>query len=182
MLEAETARRRFRAKKTLPLKVREFFRNASTGLDKSHTNVYNKICKLSKKVGRIPAREGAVGFFAQLLWKGGVIMLENKNVVTVIILSIVTCGIYALIWSWKTMNALHNQGQKSLVDPIVQFILLFFYIGYIVFALCADANLNSIREQRGLATKDNKILYLILALVFPIALIAIVQNDINELA
>ncbi len=109
-------------------------------------------------------------------------MLENKNVVTVILLSIVTCGIYSLVWCWKTMSALHTQGQKSLVEPIVQFILLFFYIGYIIFALCADANLNSIREQRGLPVKDNKILYIILAIVCPIALIAIVQNDINELA
>ncbi len=109
-------------------------------------------------------------------------MLQNKNVVTVIILSIVTCGIYSLIWCWQTMNALDAQGQKSLVPPVVQFILLFFYIGFIVFALCADANLNSIREQRGLAAKDNKILYLILGIVFPIALVALVQNDINELA
>lgn len=109
-------------------------------------------------------------------------MLQNKNVVTVIILSIVTCGIYSLVWCWQTMNALDSQGKKSLVPPIVQFLLLFFYIGFIVFALCADANLNSIREQRGLATKDNKILYLILGIVFPIALVALVQNDINELA
>lgn len=109
-------------------------------------------------------------------------MLQNKNVVTVIILSIVTCGIYSLVWCWQTMHALHSQGQKSLVDPIVQFILLFFYIGFIVFALCADANLNSIREQRGLPAKDNKVLYIILGIVFPIALIALVQNEINELA
>ncbi len=109
-------------------------------------------------------------------------MLENKNVVTVILLSIVTCGIYSLVWYWKTMNALHNEGQKSLVDPIVQFILLFFYVGNVIFALCADANLNSIREQRGLPAKDNKVLYIVLGLLLPIALVAIVQNDINELA
>ncbi len=109
-------------------------------------------------------------------------MLQNKNVVTVIILSIVTCGIYSLIWCWQTMHALDAEGKKSLVPPIAQFLLLFFYVGFIVFALCADANLNSIREQRGLARKDNMILYIILGIVFPIALVALVQNDINELA
>lgn len=109
-------------------------------------------------------------------------MLQNKNVVTVIILSIVTCGIYDLIWCWQTMHALDAQGQKSLVPPIAQFLLLFFYVGFIIFALCADANLNAIREQRGLAAKDNKIIYIVLAIVLPIALIAFVQNDINELA
>ncbi len=111
-------------------------------------------------------------------------MLQNKNVVTVILLSIVTCGIYGLVWCWQTMHALDEQGKKSLVPPIAQFLLFLLtaYIGWIIFALCADANLNSIREQRGLAVKDNKILYIILAIVFPIALIALVQNDINELA
>lgn len=108
-------------------------------------------------------------------------MLENKNVVTVILLSIVTCGIYSLVWYWKTMNALHNEGQRSLFDPIIQFILLFFYVGNIFFAICADSNLNAIREKRGLPAKDNKVLYIVLAIVLPIAMVAIIQNDINEL-
>ena len=64
-------------------------------------------------------------------------MLQNKNVVTVIILILVTCGIYNLIWVWQTAQALHEQGKNSLVDPIVQFILylLTAYIGWIIFAI-----------------------------------------------
>lgn len=111
-------------------------------------------------------------------------MLQNKNVVTVVILSIVTCGIYSLVWCWQTMHALDEEGKSSIVPPIAQFLLFLFtaYIGWILFALCADANLNAIRTNRGLAVKDNKILYIILAIVLPIALIAFIQNDINELA
>lgn len=111
-------------------------------------------------------------------------MLQRKNVVTVIILSLVTCGIYNLIWVWQTAASLHEQGRNSLVDPIVQFILylLTAQVGWIIFAICADNNLNSIRAQRGLPGKDNKILYIILAIVFPIALTAIIQSEINELA
>lgn len=111
-------------------------------------------------------------------------MLENKNIVTVIILSLVTCGIYNLIWVWKTANALHTQGQKSLVDPMIQFILylLTAQVGWIVFSMCADANINSIRAQRGLPEKDNKVLYIVLSIFIPIVVTALVQNEINELA
>ena len=111
-------------------------------------------------------------------------MLQNKNVVTVVLLSIVTCGIYNLVWVWQTSDALHQQGKNSIVEPIVQFVLylLTAQIGWIIFSISADNNLNAIRAQRGLPAKDNKILYIILAIVFPIAVTALVQNEINELA
>lgn len=109
-------------------------------------------------------------------------MLQNRNVVTVIILSIVTCGIYSLYWSYVTMKALDEEGNASNMPFIVQFILLFCYIGYIIFALNANNNLNAIRAKKGLPAKDSMVLFLILGVVFPIALVALVQNDINELA
>ena len=66
--------------------------------------------------------------------------------------------------------------------PSEQFLLLFFYVGYILFGLNADANINAIKANKGLPTQDNKILWIILGLVFPVALIALVQNEINKLA
>ncbi len=111
-------------------------------------------------------------------------MLKNRSVVAVIILSLVTFGIYNLYWVWVTARDLDNEGNNSLVPPVIQFILYLFtaYIGWIVFALCADSNINAIRAQRGLPQKDNKIIYIVLAIVLPIALAGLVQNDINELA
>jgi len=109
-------------------------------------------------------------------------MLENKSVATVVILSIVTCGIYALVWTWKTMKALDAEGQASNMDPVLQFVLLFFYVGYILFGFNADANLNAIKEKRGIPTSDNKVLYIILGFICPIILIALIQSEINKLA
>lgn len=108
-------------------------------------------------------------------------MLKERNVVTVILLSIVTCGIYSLYWTYVTMDALDKEGQASNMPVIAQFLLLFFYVGYILFGINADANINAIKEKKGVATADNKVLWLILGLVFPIALIALVQNEINQL-
>ncbi|MBQ3543712.1 MAG: DUF4234 domain-containing protein [Lachnospiraceae bacterium] len=109
-------------------------------------------------------------------------MLQNRSVATVIILSLVTCGIYALYWTYVTINALDQEGQSSNMPAIVQFLLLFFYVGYILFAINANNNLNAIRAKKGYPAKDQMVLYLILSVVCPIALVALVQNDINELA
>jgi len=79
------------------------------------------------------------------------------------------------------MDALHNEGNASNMSPIVQFILCFFYVGYILFGLNADANLNAIKASRGLPTADNKVLWMILGFVFPIALVILIQLEINKL-
>lgn len=108
-------------------------------------------------------------------------MLKNRSVGLVIILSIVTCGIYALYWTFVTMKALDEEGGASNMSFVVQFILLFFYVGYILFGINADANINAIKQKKGMPTADNKVLWLVLGLVFPIALIALVQSEINNI-
>ena len=111
-------------------------------------------------------------------------MFVNRSVVTVIILTIVTCGIYGIVWYWKACHELYNAGGKSLgnLSPEIQFVLFFVYVGGVVFAINADDNINAVKAQRGLSVSDNKVIYVILALVFPIALIALVQNEMNQLA
>ncbi|MCR5816791.1 MAG: DUF4234 domain-containing protein [Ruminococcus sp.] len=111
-------------------------------------------------------------------------MFTNKSVVVVIVLTIVTCGLYSIYWYWKTINELYNAGGKSLgnLTPGIQFLLFFVYVGGVVFAINADDNLNAVKQQRGLTAADNKVIYVILALVFPIALMALVQNEMNQLA
>ena len=111
-------------------------------------------------------------------------MFTNKSVVVVIVLTIVTCGLYSIYWYWKAINELYNAGGKSLgnLTPGIQFLLFFVYVGGVVFAINADDNLNAVKQQRGLTAADNKVIYVILALVFPIALIALVQNEMNQLA
>lgn len=109
-------------------------------------------------------------------------MLQQRSVATVIILSIITCGIYSLYWSYVTINALDEEGGASNMSPILQFVLMFFYVGMVLFGINANANINSIRERRGLPTRDNQIAWLLLGLFIPIVLVGIVQNEINQLA
>lgn len=112
-------------------------------------------------------------------------MLKNRSIVVVIILSLVTCGIYGLYWIYATAQELENEGKSgSGMSPVVLLIVcLFFpYIGYLLFGMAADQNLNNIRMQRGIPTVDNKTLYMILGFIIPIVLVCLVQNEINKLA
>ena len=111
-------------------------------------------------------------------------MFTKRSVATVIILSIVTCGIYSLYWFWVAIKELYEAGHKSIgnLEPVIQFILIFVYVGGIFFAINADANLNEARAQKGIAAVDNKVLYIILAIVCPIVMVALVQNEMNKLA
>ncbi len=109
-------------------------------------------------------------------------MIKNRSVATVVILSIVTCGIYGIYWYWQAISSLDQAGGKSNMPPIAQFLLLFFYVGGIIFAINANANINAVRANRGLPEQDNMVLWLILFIVFPIAGVALVQQAMNEIA
>ncbi len=111
-------------------------------------------------------------------------MLKNRNIVTVILLSLVTCGIYGLYWIYQTATELEDAGRSgsSMSPTALLIITLFFpYIGYLLFGMAADQNLNNVRMQRGMPTVDNKILYMVLGFIIPIVLVCLVQNEINKL-
>ena len=110
-------------------------------------------------------------------------MLENKSVATVIILTIVTCGIYGWVWLYKTADSLENQGQTGGMGAGVILVLsiLLGSIGFLLFGMYADQNLNAIKARIGYPTADNKVIYMILGFIFPIILIGMVQNEINKI-
>ncbi len=110
-------------------------------------------------------------------------MFTNRSVVTVVLLTIVTCGIYGLYWYWQTMKELYNAGGKSIgnLTPGIQFLLLFFYVGGIFFAINADDNINEIKMRMGIQPTENKIVYVICELFIPIVTIALVQGEMNNL-
>ena len=111
-------------------------------------------------------------------------MFTKRSVVTVIILTIITCGIYGLYWYYKKKEDMYNSCGKSLgnLTPIIQFVLLFFYVGGVIFAINADDNINEVKARMGISPSDQKIAYILLELVFPIAVLALVQNEMNQLA
>ena len=112
-------------------------------------------------------------------------MIKERNIVTCILLSIVTCGIYGLYW----FITLTDDASRANDDPsftVVKAFLLTLvtcgiyniYWNYKIGKEMFEAN-----QKRGIQTSDNSILYLVLGLFgFGIVTYCLVQNELNVIA
>lgn len=109
--------------------------------------------------------------------------MKTRSVAAVIILSLITCGIYALYWVYTTANELEAEGQTGGMSPALLLILTIFIspVGFALYGNYVDDNLNAIRSRRGMPTVDNKVVYIILGIFVWIVLVGLVQNDINKI-
>lgn len=111
-------------------------------------------------------------------------MLTKRSVASVVILTIITCGIYGCWWAYVTLTALQAEGKNTSIPPIVTVLLLLFVgaAGGALLGYDADVNINEIKKARGLNTTDNKVLWIVLGVLIPVVSIALIQNEINGLA
>ena len=111
-------------------------------------------------------------------------MLKQRGIIEVVLLTIITCGIYGIYWVYDTLNSMEQYtGQPSSANAMVCLLLCIFLpgIGYLVFGMSADEQLKLIKESRGIPAEDNKVMYMILGFFLPIVLIPMVQDEINKL-
>ena len=109
-------------------------------------------------------------------------MIEKRSVVSVILLSIVTCGIYMVWWTYVTCSALQREGGKTSIPPVATTLLMLFTgFGGILLGIDAVDNVNAIKFARGIPQKDNKVLWIVLGFLFPIATVGLVQHEINQI-
>ena len=106
--------------------------------------------------------------------------IEKRNVGTCIILSIVTCGIYAIIWAIKMLKEAvqvkdpNDQGTVEIILGIV-----FAPVGFFM----AEKKLAEGCAARGIQHEDRSVLYLVLGL-FGLGIVdfAMMQSDLNGIA
>ncbi len=113
-------------------------------------------------------------------------MIQNRNVGLCIVLSIVTCGIYALYWfvclteDTNTVSGDVNgtSGVLALVFTIITCGIYGFYWAYKV-----GEKLDTAKQQRGVPSSNSGILYLILC-IFGLSIItyALAQSELNKFA
>lgn len=112
--------------------------------------------------------------------------MKERNIATCIILSIVTLGIYGIYW----MVVLNDETKAAAKDDQfvtggVAFLLTLVTCGiYGIYWCYKMAELSAkAQENAGVTVKDNKIIYLLLALFgLSIVVYALMQNDLNEIA
>ncbi|MBQ6906080.1 MAG: DUF4234 domain-containing protein [Clostridia bacterium] len=105
--------------------------------------------------------------------------IKKRNIVTAIILSIITCGIYMIYWAImlaKEAVSVNDSNDNGLVE-----ILLMIFLPFLGFFL-AEQKLAKGCAAKGIAHNDNSILYLILGIVgLSIVNFAMMQNDLNKI-
>ncbi len=108
----------------------------------------------------------------------------TRNPINVILLSIVTCGIYSIVWLFAISKEINEASGQKVVDPVIYFLL-----GILCFPLIfvgmfkIDEALFALNTQRGLPANKNFVMWLVLSLVGVGTFIMMyqVQEQLNKL-
>jgi len=100
----------------------------------------------------------------------------------VLILGIITCGIYLIYWNIKTAQVLNAVAEKEIISqPIAIFAGCCFPVNIYFYYLAGKDGLPVLAEKTNQPKNDQTVLLLILGLVFPMVAAMIVQGEINKL-
>ncbi len=112
-------------------------------------------------------------------------MIKEKNIVTAVILSIVTCGIYALVWFINLTDDISYASDDNSVSGGMALLLTIITCGIygIYWSYKMGKLIASAQEKRGMRVQDNSVLYLVLDIVgLGIVNYCLMQSDLNEIA
>lgn len=106
--------------------------------------------------------------------------IKQRNIVTCILLSLITCGIYGIYW--VVMLAKEAVSVKDPSDSGILEIVLMLFLPFLGIFM-AEKKFAEGCADKGITHADNSVLYLILGLVgLGIVGICMLQNDLNKLA
>ncbi len=112
-------------------------------------------------------------------------MVKERNIVVCILLSIITCGIYAIYWfitltddTSKLNNDPDFSGVKSFIFSLITCGIYGIYWNYKIGKEMYEAN-----QKAGIQASDNSVIYLILS-IFGLSIITycLVQSELNTIA
>ncbi len=102
--------------------------------------------------------------------------------VLVLILSIITCGLYLIYWNIKVAEVLNAAAEREVISqPIAIFSGCCMPVNIYFYYLAGKEGLPKVYEKTGEANKDQSTLLIILGFLFPMVAAMIVQGDINKL-
>ncbi len=101
----------------------------------------------------------------------------------VILLMIVTCGIYGLYWYYKIAEEEKANLQDDSINPGTELLLIMFTCGiYMIYWwYMQGSRLKRLYDKKGIPAQDDSTLFLLLALFFAPAAIYILQDRLNKL-
>lgn len=106
--------------------------------------------------------------------------IKERNIVTSIILSVVTCGIYGIYWA--IMMAKEAVSVRDSADDGILEIVLMLLLPFVGFFL-VEKKFAEGCIAKGIPHNDNSVLYLILGLLgLGIVNFCLMQSDLNKIA
>jgi hypothetical protein len=102
--------------------------------------------------------------------------------VLVLILGLVSCGLYLIYWNIKASQVINAVAEKEIISqPIAIFSGCCMPVNIYFYFLVGKEGLPKIYEKTGTTGKDQSTLLMILGLFLPMVAAMIVQGDINKL-
>lgn len=102
--------------------------------------------------------------------------------IVVLLLSIVTCGLYLIYWNIKVAEVLNAvAGREVISQPIAIFAGCCMPVNLYFYYLATKEALPKVYERTGEPNKDQSTLLIVLGFFFPMVSAMIVQGDINKL-
>ena len=112
--------------------------------------------------------------------------ISKRDLVLNIILTIVTCGIWGIIWEVQIADDIKLlTGEEGLVSGIVLVLLSLVTCGiyFIFWVYNAGNKLELVKAAYGLPTESKGLVYVVLSIFgFSIVALALMQNDLNIVA
>ena len=113
-------------------------------------------------------------------------MIRNRSIVSCILLSIITCGIYG--WYWlaclaNDVNTASGRTNETSGGMVVLLSIITCNIYHIYWMYKAGEKIDQARQMRGLPSQNNGLVYLLLTL-FGLSVIAraLLQNELNHMS
>ena len=106
---------------------------------------------------------------------------KNEPVV-VLLLGVVTCGLYLIYWNIKKAEVLNAVAEREIISqPIAIFSGCCLPVNLYFYYIAGKEGLPKVYEKTGETGKDESTLLLILGFLVPMVAAMIVQGDINKL-
>ena len=100
----------------------------------------------------------------------------------VLILGIITCGLYLIYWNIKVAEVINAANDREVISqPIAIFAGCCYPVNLYFYYLAGKDGLPRIHEMTGQTAKDQSTLLLVLGFFCPMVAAMIVQGDINKL-
>lgn len=111
-------------------------------------------------------------------------MIQEKNIVLYVVLSIVTCGIFGLYWfvtlTDDTNAIADEEGTSGVVALVLTIVTCGIYGLYWAFK-CGE-KIDKAHQNRGESSSNGGVLYLILYIFGGVIAYALIQNEVNKFA